>query len=243
MGVTTISASNVSWVDGQRVVHASALSATTSTSYGARQGRTNKYRNTTKQIIGPNGYHCRARQREPLLDLVIPGQAVAVDCEGQNLLDEKALHHGRGIFVNCLGRVSVVREDGKLIYDTFAHYPNGVRTRCSPPRFQLSVRDADIEIENGAQPLEKVLNDLKAIFDKSGIVIGHAMHNEVVYTRGLNELTLKEPIAGIDWSCYSMRDTQLTSQYDVDWTRSISCSTLGQSSRMATAASWTRARQ
>lgn len=54
------------------------------------------------------------------------------------------------------------------------YYPKGVAHRPDPQRLNLGVKYKDILPQNGAQPHAKVLEAIKAIFDKSGIIIGHA---------------------------------------------------------------------
>lgn len=50
--------------------------------------------------------------------------------------------------------------------------------------------------ENGAQPLDQVLQDVKRILDISGLVVGPAMPNDINYLRGM------------DFSDYEIRDTR-----------------------------------
>lgn len=112
-------------------------------SYGNQQRRGNRQRRGNQQHRRNQQpqYTCRARQLTPRLDLVQPGQAVALDCEGVELPD------GSGLGKKGLGQVSVVNESGGIIYDTFAYYPPEVRSHAPPRHLQLGVYEEDLQPE------------------------------------------------------------------------------------------------
>ena len=86
-------------------------------------------------------FRTRARQLVPRLHLLRRGQAVALDCEGVILPNES------GEKKLGLGRVSIVNEAGQVLYDTFAHYPEGVPHYPPKRELNLGVRRADIRPE------------------------------------------------------------------------------------------------
>lgn len=144
---------------------------------------------------GPSGWRCRAHQLQPLLDLVTPGKPVACDREGLKL-DGRVGDENRG-----LGRVSVTNENNEIIYDTFVYYPADVPHRPDPQWLCLGVKYPDIEPENGAQPHKEVLENVQTIFNKSGLVIGHAFPND------------RKMLRGISFNNIQIRDTQLLPEY------------------------------
>lgn len=147
--------------------------------------------------VGPYGWRCRAQQREVRLDLVKPGEAIAIDCEGVILDDEV------GIRKKGVGRFSVVNEKGQIIYDTFVYYPDDVAHRPPPQWLDLGVKYKDIMPANGAQPLAEVLKIAERIFDKAGVIVGHAVHNDM------------DMLRGVPWHKYhnKIRDTQQLPEY------------------------------
>lgn len=96
------------------------------------------------------------------------------------------------------GRVSIVTEEGKVVYDTFVHYGPDVPHRVDRPDLRLGVLWSDIQPWNGAQLYGNVLKVLKTAFDKSGVIIGHSIKNDISMLRDL------------DWSSYRCHDTQLS---------------------------------
>lgn len=145
-------------------------------------------------------YSPRHRCLEPVLDGLQPGKAVAVDCEGVELLSENGKIKS-GKEKKGLGRISVVDEVGKVRYDTIVCYPEEINWKIPAPWKKLGVKYPDLRPENGAQPLAKVLKDVKTIFDISALVVGHGFENEEDYLRG------------IDFSNYEIRDTQRAAEY------------------------------
>ncbi|KAK4505829.1 hypothetical protein PRZ48_003794 [Zasmidium cellare] len=145
-------------------------------------------------------WQSRARQPTPITSGLKRGQAVGVDCEGVELLtrDGNTL---TSYAKKGLGEVSVVHEDGRLLYNTFVYQPSNVTWTLPPQRKKLGVKWGDVRPENGAQPLDKVLADLKTIFDATGIIVAHGIINEIHYLRPL------------DLSVYELRDTQKASVY------------------------------
>jgi RNA exonuclease 4 len=207
MPVTTIPANQTTFVNG-RLVLKSQLATKSNSKYGHQA-----YNNSARSY---NRYKCRAGQRTPRLDLVTPGSPVALDCEGV-LLPQNVGREKCGI-----GRVSMTNVDGKVVYDSFVHYPDDVEHRPSPQRLCLGVKYKDIMPKNGAQPHAKVLADAKSVFDKSGIIVAHAASNDTNMLRG------------IDFSGYVIRDTQdlWWEPYTGDRSRglaSIASSVLGRS--------------
>lgn len=75
----------------------------------------------------------------PLLNLVKCGEPLAVDCEGVVLPKETAKYR------QGLGRVSIVTSSGKVVYDTFAYYPEEVSSRARPKWKKLGVYWPDIK--------------------------------------------------------------------------------------------------
>ena len=147
------------------------------------------------RLIGPTGWRCRAYQLTPRMELVEPGKAVAIDCKGVILDDE------HGVEKKGLGRFSAVTENGDIILDTFVYYPEDVVHRPSPQRLKLGVKYNDIKPENGAQPIAQVLKWVQDILDKSGVVVGHAIQNEMHMLRGVSFEKLE------------IRDTHMYSEY------------------------------
>ncbi|KAK4542674.1 hypothetical protein LTR36_006246 [Oleoguttula mirabilis] len=183
--VTTISAKHVSYQNGVR--------------YIAQRPRQEQPKQTRPVQgfgdRGPTGWRCRAHQLQPRLGLVTPGKPVAVDCEGM-ILDGRQGDQNRG-----LGRVSVTKESDQIIYDTFVYYPADVPHRPDPQWLDLGVNYKDIKPENGAQPIGEVLENVQAIFDKSGFAVGHAFHNDMKMLRGVSLENVE------------VRDTQLLPEY------------------------------
>jgi hypothetical protein len=97
------------------------------------------------------------------------------------------------------GRVSIVTEDGGLVYDAFVHYGDTPHM-VDRPSLGLGVLRADIQPENGAQLYGDVLKVLKTAFDKSGAIVGHAIKNDIAM------------LCDLDWSPYKCYDTQLSYQ-------------------------------
>lgn len=183
MPVSTVSADQIVWKNGRPTI---ADKSKSTTAKSKQKVLTSKPPNSRRS----KPYFCRAEQLTPLLDLVTPGCPVAVDCEG--LL----LPKNEGWRKTGLGRVSIVNMRGQVIYDTFVYYPSDVEHRPPPQYLGLGVKYKDIRPENGAQSHAKVLTAVKSIFDKSGIVIAHAAHNDI------------QMLDGIDFDPYVVRDTQ-----------------------------------
>lgn len=138
-------------------------------------------------------YSCRAQQRTPRFDLIRPGGLLAIDCEGVQLPNEE------GWRKQGCGRVSIVNEKEEVIYDTFVHYGRNVEHRPPPQHRKLGVTYNDIKPKYGAIHINEVHHAVRKIFDRlgsTGIVVGHAMINEMRYLRDL------------DWFKYQTRDTQ-----------------------------------
>ncbi|GIZ39110.1 hypothetical protein CKM354_000250100 [Cercospora kikuchii] len=145
--------------------------------------------NTRKHPLrGPTGYKCHGKQILPRLDLVRAGRPVFLDVEGIELTDLSS------VLMKGVGRVSVVNEKDEIVLDTFVSYPSDVSHR--PGWYKSGVGWKDIRPDNFARPIGVVLHELKAIFDKAGTVVGHALENEQQYLRGL------------PWSHWHLRDTQ-----------------------------------
>lgn len=170
MPVNTISADRVSYYQGARYIAADPGEFMPKKTRPV-QGYGDK---------GPFGWPCRAHQLHPRLDLVTPGKPVAIDCEGM-ILDGEEGDAKRG-----LGRFSAVDENENIIMDTFVYYPKDVPHRPDPQWLGLGVKYKDILAENGARPVAEVLKDVQAILDKSGIVVGHAIHNDAKMLRGVS---------------------------------------------------------
>lgn len=169
MPVNTISADKVVFVNGRPTI-APSLDASN-----------NQGKKTTKPYKPRvSRYKCRAEQLRPRLHLVNPGSPVAFDCEGLYLFENTGKEK-RGV-----GRVSIVNTSGQVIYDTFVYYPADVAHRPSPQRLKLGVKYNDIKPENGAQAHADVLEAVKSVFDKSGIVVGHAVHEDIRMLRPLS---------------------------------------------------------
>jgi RNA exonuclease 4 len=181
MPVNTVSSEQVTFVKGRPQL----ISQPATKSYG-KYGH-QAYNNSTSVV---NRYKCRAEQRTPRLDLVTPGSPVALDCEGV-ILDDNVGSEKCGV-----GRVSLTNIDGKVVYDSFVNYPKNVKHRPSPQWLCLGVKYKDILPQNGAQAHAKVLADVKAVLDKSGILVAHAAREDMKMLRG------------IDFSGYVIRDTQ-----------------------------------
>jgi hypothetical protein len=93
------------------------------------------------------------------------------------------------------GRISIVNQDGGLVYDTFVHYGDVPHIVDAPFR-GFGVYKADIQPENGAQLYADVLRVLKTAFDKSGVIVGHSIQSDIRMPRDL------------DWYPYRLHDTQ-----------------------------------
>jgi hypothetical protein len=108
------------------------------------------------------------------------GSAIAIDCESVILDDEESIRKK-----GC-GRFSVTAEDGKVIYDTFVYYPADVRHRPLPQWLNLGVKYPDILRYNGAQPIAEVAKIAEQIFNKAGVIVGHAIENEMHMLRDVD---------------------------------------------------------
>jgi len=198
MPVATVSADQVSWVNGRPKIVKKA------NKNGKKPSNLHDKGNNAPSAPSarPNTkYECRAEQRKARLELVTPGSPVAVDCEGV-ILARNVGWRRQGV-----GRISIVNVAGQVVYDTFVYYPAHIEHRPSPQRLKLGVTKQDIRPQNGAQPLAKVLAAAKAIFDKSGIVVAHTATNDV------------HMLDGIDFDKYVVRDTQLL--YDSSYGHSL----------------------
>ncbi|KXT13201.1 hypothetical protein AC579_2581 [Pseudocercospora musae] len=140
----------------------------------------------------------RARCILPRLDLVIPGMPVFPDVEGSRLTLQL------GDFSKGIGRVSVLVlwTDGRwhVVYDVFVYYAADVKQAPGFSR-KSGVYAEDLLSENHAQPVHEVLANLYAIFNKSGVIVGHSIVNEQQYLRGL------------PWHKWQLFDTQLFSGF------------------------------
>ena len=87
---------------------------------------------------------CRAEQLIPRMDLVKAGEPVAIDCEGCTLGARV------GSAFRGLGRVSIVNDEGALIFDTFVYYPDDAKQRTDNPKYVKAGNRQDITKENGA---------------------------------------------------------------------------------------------
>lgn len=183
MPVTTVSADKITWTNGRPTIANKSQATTKKTN-----NKVISYKEPNRRRSKP--YVCRAEQLTPRLDLVTPGSPVAVDCEGV-ILPKNTGWRRHGV-----GRISIVNIDGQVIYDTFVHYPREVEARPSPQRLKLGVKYQDLFPSNGAQPHAAVLAAAKSVFDKSGIVVGHAAENDM------------QMLDGIDFDDYVVRDTQ-----------------------------------
>jgi hypothetical protein len=106
-----------------------------------------------------------------------------------------------------VGRVSVVNASLELVYDTFVHYGPDVEHRPDPQHLKLGVKYQDIKPENGAQLHKDVIKTLRAIFDKSGVLVAHAFESD------------RRMLKDLDFSGYEIKDTQDVSEYQAlnDW--------------------------
>lgn len=129
-------------------------------------------------------------QLESRYDLVRPGSVLAIDCEGVLLSREE------GWRKNGCGRVSIVNEHEEVVYDTFVHYGRNVEHRPPPQSRKLGVEYNDIRPRNGAQHINQVTRVVTALLDRAGVVVGHAVKNEMQYLRD------------VPWERYQIRDTQ-----------------------------------
>ena len=100
---------------------------------------------------------------------------IALDCEFQQVFIE-----GIGNNRHRVGRVSIVNQDGIVIYDVFAWYPPepGKRKRLSLARLKLGVYAKDIKLENGAIHIDEVEFHVEAILRKAQVVVGRSIHND-----------------------------------------------------------------
>lgn len=135
-------------------------------------------------------YKCRAQQLTPRYDLVTPGCVLAIDCEGVVLFAESSVERK-----GC-GRVSIVTESEEVVLDTFVHYGNRTDVRPPPQRLDLGVKWADIKPWNRARYIDQVTRDVTRIFDRTGLIVGHAVENEIHMLRD------------VPWENYQLRDTQ-----------------------------------
>lgn len=136
------------------------------------------------------GYKCRAERRSPRYDLVTPGCVLASDCEGV------VLHAETSVEKKGCGRVSIVTESEEVVLDTFVHYGNRTDVRPPPQWRNLGVKWADIKPRNGARYIDQITRDVTRIFDRAGIIVGHAVENEMHMLRD------------VPWGNYQVRDTQ-----------------------------------
>jgi hypothetical protein len=153
MTVSTVSSSDVVYVNGKPKLVANINKA----DRGGRGGRGGGYSNRNR---------CRAQQLQPRYDLISMGQPLAFDCEGVKLprTDGK---DKRGV-----GRISVVNASLELVYDTFVYYADRDH-RPDPQHLKMGITYEDIKPVNGAQRYQDVIDTLKAIFDQSGVLVAH----------------------------------------------------------------------
>jgi hypothetical protein len=100
-----------------------------------------------------------------------------------------------------VGRVSVVNASLELVYDIFVHYGPEIEHRPDPQRLNLGVRYNDIKPESGAQLYEDVLDALRSIFGKGGVLVAHDFRSDARMLKGLS------------FSGYDTKDTQDISEY------------------------------
>ena len=173
---------------------------------GGRRATANAHYSQGSQRI----WRCRAKQRTPRLDLVKEGEAIAFDVEGVQLPNET------GSLKRGVGRVSVVNERGQVVYDTFAFYPDSVYHEPSPARFKLGVKAGDIVKDNGAQPIGEILKTVEIICNKAGVVVCHAINNEIDYLSSRQLIKTDGTtidLVGFDLQRYRTYDTQTLPEY------------------------------
>ena len=157
-------------------------------------------------------YQCRAVQLKLDLNLIKEGEVIALDVEGVEL-DNEVSYFKKGI-----GRVSIVNEAGKVVYDTFAYYPDGVSHRPSPKWLELGVYWPDIKPGNGARPVAEVLINVEKACRKAGAIVCHSIKNEIRYMSGGKNITTDHTfvdIGGFDLTQFRTHDTQLFEEYRV----------------------------
>lgn len=109
-----------------------------------------------------------------------------------------------------LGRVSIVNYDSKTVFDTFICYPEPMIV--TDTREQLSgIRREDIDPENGAQPLEKVQDQVFQILYNRHVV-GHGIDEDLrAISKRLPPHVQSRHTP--DFSSLETRDTQKYSEY------------------------------
>lgn len=154
------------------------------------------------------GRPSRAEQLTPRLDLIVPGEPVAIDFEGVHRPNEDSWKKsGLGI-----GTAVTVRREVAL--NTYAHHPKGVIHFPQSKRF--GVTKPDIKPQNGARPVKEVIDDFGAICLKSGVVVCHGAINEIRYLSGgkvqRSDGSLVD-IGGFDLTQCHIYDTQKLPEY------------------------------
>lgn len=124
---------------------------------------------------------------------------LAGDCEFAQMYDPIT-----GEEWHVLASVSIINECGEVVYDTYTYHPDDSRLikKLHPPDRKFGVVYEDLKPENGAQPYDKVCEDVRRIVE-ARIVVGHAFCND----------TSKFP----EWVFEGVetRDTQLYEPYRV----------------------------
>ena len=95
----------------------------------------------------------------------------------------------------------MVNTAGDIVCDTFVAYPKEKQQRPDPQWLGTGVKYNDIKPKFGAQEHAWVLAACRAILDKAGQVVGHALGND------------ENMLRGIDFGKYAKFDTQEFEEY------------------------------
>lgn len=114
----------------------------------------------------------RATQQTPRLDLLLPGEPVALDIEFQKFQRE-----GHAKQQHRVGRIAVVNTKKETIIDVFAAYPreDGIEKKWQPSIFGVTFKD--LRYDQGAVPAAKVERWIKEIIKDRTVIVHGGQHD------------------------------------------------------------------
>lgn len=148
------------------------------------------------EVFHEPAYVCRATQRTPRLDLLLPGEPVSIDIEFQNFRRKGGKGRHR-----C-GRTGLVNTRNEVILDVYAAYPRAEGERKFMPPEKYMVDKRDLLYENGAMPAQQVEAWVKEIVKNRKVI----MHG------GTNDLTAFQYETDV-WAASEIIDTQREYSY------------------------------
>ena len=99
-------------------------------------------------------------------------EVVALDCE--KILVEKCWHDGTKVVDEVIGRVTIINEEGDVIYDEVVkpeHDVKDAKTRWSGL--------TEKQLKAATKPLKKIQQDLMGLLDQSTIICGHDVQHDL----------------------------------------------------------------